>query len=426
MEKDINQTLKKAITAHKEGKLQEAEQLYQESLKIDPKNIDANHNFGVLKVSMNQSAAAIPFFKTAIEVNPNIVQFWISYTGALINEKKFEEAELSCRKIIELKPDYAEAYNNLGIILLNFKKFKEAEVHFKKIIKLKPEFSEAYYNLGITMYKIGKFREAEPNYRKAIEIKPDYVEAHNNLGQTLYKLNRLDEAEASYKKAIEFEPNFIIANYNLAILQKQKILLSKIEHEIKVKNKNSTINLHSEIRLNPNPFIIERKVDVDLVNNLHKINTTKLDETITEVGYLRYGNGKRSDYNLFENDSILIKNVAKDLTKIMEDAVKSKIYIMESFFNIFGEESGITKHCHLSSFDKENKLINQKFSLTYYIDIGDQNSTQPGILKLYNPDKEILPTKGQIVIIPANQMHSAVYNGKSDRVMIGVNFYSLN
>ena len=171
MEKDINQTLKKAITAHKEGKLQEAEQLYQESLKIDPKNIDANHNFGVLKVSMNQSAAAIPFFKTAIEVNPNIVQFWISYTGALINEKKFEEAELSCRKIIELKPDYAEAYNNLGIILLNFKKFKEAEVHFKKIIKLKPEFSEAYYNLGITMYKIGKFREAEPNYRKAIEIK---------------------------------------------------------------------------------------------------------------------------------------------------------------------------------------------------------------------------------------------------------------
>ena len=33
MEKDINQTLKKAITAHKEGKLQEAVKLYQEILK---------------------------------------------------------------------------------------------------------------------------------------------------------------------------------------------------------------------------------------------------------------------------------------------------------------------------------------------------------------------------------------------------------
>ena len=82
-----------AITAHKEGKYDEAERLYLEILKSEPKNIDANHNLGVLKVSRNQSAEAISLFKTAIEVNPNIVQFWISYTGALINEKKFEEAE---------------------------------------------------------------------------------------------------------------------------------------------------------------------------------------------------------------------------------------------------------------------------------------------------------------------------------------------
>ena len=89
----VVEKLKLAIISQKERKYDEAERLYLEILKSEPKNIDANHNFGVLKVSMNQSAAAIPFFKTAIEVNPNIVQFWISYTGALINEKKFEEAE---------------------------------------------------------------------------------------------------------------------------------------------------------------------------------------------------------------------------------------------------------------------------------------------------------------------------------------------
>jgi len=30
-----------------------------------------------------------------------------------------------------------------------------------------------------------------------------------------------------------------------------------------------------------------------------------------------------------------------------------------------------------------------------------------------------------ITIIPSSRMHSAVYGGKTDRVMIGVNFYSL-
>ena len=45
--------------------------------------------------------------------------------------------------------------------------------------------------------------------------------------------------------------------------------------------------------------------------------------------------------------------------------------------------------------------------------------------KLNNPDEEILPSNGMVMIIPANRYHSAVYNGKIDRVMIGVNFYSL-
>ena len=69
---------------------------------------------------------------------------------------------------------------------------------------------------------------------------------------------------------------------------------------------------------------------------------------------------------------------------------------------------------------------NQKFSLTYYLSIGDQKSDEPGILNLYDPKKEILPTKGLLLIFPANQKHSSIYNGKEDRIMIGVNFYSLN
>ena len=241
------------------------------------------------------------------------------------------------------------------------------------------------------------------------------------MGNLQQDKGQLNLAEVSYKKALEFEPNFIEVHDNLVILQKQKILLSKIEHEIKVKNKNSTINLHSEIRLNPNPFITEKSVEIDLLANIYKINSSYMPKT----NDARYGNGKFSNFQFLENTSQDIKILTKDLTKIMEDAVKSKIYIMDSFFNIYSTGCGTTPHAHISNFDKAKNLVNRKFSLTYYIETGAKKCSEPGILKLYNPDKEILPTKGQIVIIPANQMHSAVYNGKSDRVMIGVNFYSL-
>ena len=46
-------------------------------------------------------------------------------------------------------------------------------------------------------------------------------------------------------------------------------------------------------------------------------------------------------------------------------------------------------------------------------------------LKFYDPSEDILPCEGMIMIFPASRRHSAVYGGKTDRVMIGVNFYSL-
>ena len=38
---------------------------------------------------------------------------------------------------------------------------------------------------------------------------------------------------------------------------------------------------------------------------------------------------------------------------------------------------------------------------------------------------EILPSPGTIIIFPSSRKHSVFYNGKTDRVMIGVNFYAL-
>ena len=88
---------------------------------------------------------------------------------------------------------------------------------------------------------------------------------------------------------------------------------------------------------------------------------------------------------------------------------------------------GSTPHNHLNDLDKGIGFDfgKQKYSLVYYLSVGDQNCSEPGMLKLYEPSEDILPCAGMIIIIPASRIHSAVYEGKTDRVMIGVNFYSL-
>ena len=84
MELTLDQALQKGIEAHKAGKVQEADRYYTAILKANPKHADANHNMGVLAVGVGKVEAALPFFKTALEANPSIGQFWLSYIDALI------------------------------------------------------------------------------------------------------------------------------------------------------------------------------------------------------------------------------------------------------------------------------------------------------------------------------------------------------
>ena len=59
MELTIEQALQQGVTAHKEGKLEEAERIYRAILQTQPAHPDANHNPGVLAVSVNKAEAAL-------------------------------------------------------------------------------------------------------------------------------------------------------------------------------------------------------------------------------------------------------------------------------------------------------------------------------------------------------------------------------
>ena len=93
MELTIDQALQKAVEAHKAGRVQEADRLYTAILKAQPKNPDANHNMGVLAVGVGKVETALPFFKTALEANPKVVQFWLSYIDALIKVERLTDAK---------------------------------------------------------------------------------------------------------------------------------------------------------------------------------------------------------------------------------------------------------------------------------------------------------------------------------------------
>jgi tetratricopeptide (TPR) repeat protein len=276
--------------------------------------------------------------------------------------------------------------------------------------------------------ELGRLDEALASYTQATVLKSDLASAHFELGIVLYVKGKEDLALESIVKANDIEPQTKVYELMLSVMEARK---SQKGIEAAV---GDTSNVSAVTGLISNPLILNRVVESELIASLYKMNSIQLDKT-KRVGLLasgktdaRHGNGMVSpDFDLFKDSRSIIQKLAEDLKKIMMKALRSDIFIFDSFFNILSAGGGTTPHKHMSTLDRNIALDlgKNKYSLVYYLSVGDQNCSDPGILKLYEPSEDILPCEGMITIIPASRMHSAVYGGKTDRDMVGVNFYSL-
>ena len=317
----------------------------------------------------------------------------------------------SYKKALSIKPDYAKAHYNLGGALQELDKLHDSAKSYENAIALEPENAQAHNNLAIVLRELDQLEEAEASCRKAIVLDPEYAEAHSCLSIILYANGDLNSALESIKKAYSINPKLKIIKLLLAVLKARKT------------HKTSKVSI-SNIRSISNPLILNRAVEQELITKLYEMKSLELEKTKDPS----YGNARGSGYQLFQDDhSSIIKTVEEDLVRILREAIKADIHVKDSFFTILGAGGGVNRHNHISALDIDSSLnlINQKFSLVYYLSVGDQDCTEPGILKLYDPIENILPREGMIIIFPADRHHSVVYNGKKDRIIIGINFYSL-
>ena len=88
----VDQAVRQGVSYHNEGKLQDAERLYRAVLASYPRHADANHNLGILLSSSGKLEESIVFLSVALEANPDINQFWLSYIDVLLRANKREVA----------------------------------------------------------------------------------------------------------------------------------------------------------------------------------------------------------------------------------------------------------------------------------------------------------------------------------------------
>ena len=262
----------KALDAHHANDPTLAQILYEEVVTNEPHHSEANHNLGIVFFDKNKFDKALEFFKIALNINPNVSQYWASYIDALIQLDRIveatalinaaKEAGLYCDRIAlidqrlqrEGKEPSEEVSQQLNDLLEQYK-FSEVATECHRLEKvfsssaiLSSALGNAYVGLGevelaipyfinTTQYNpkwtdfltLGMLQEYQGNldaslatFTTLMKLNPDLPDIGIKVAISLYDREEYDQAINVYNKLLRNFPHMeaIHNNKGLALIQK--------------------------------------------------------------------------------------------------------------------------------------------------------------------------------------------------------------
>jgi tetratricopeptide (TPR) repeat protein len=215
-----------------------------------------------VRTKLGESLSTVQRFDTRLEeaTTPSLEALQAFSAGEKAREEKGETFAIPFyKKALELDPNFAVAHLNLGVMYSNLGQLDLASEHLKIAYDLRKRVSDreryaisalyedivtrdveraihnyeewarayprdafAHGNLGNTLETVGKYEEAIPEILKAVELLPADGVQYSNAIFTYVALNRFDEARQKYDQAIAAGsdlPALHMNRYNLAFLE---------------------------------------------------------------------------------------------------------------------------------------------------------------------------------------------------------------
>src|SRR5579859_6403533 len=145
---DRKNPLAEALALHQAGQLDQAAKLYLRILQRAPRDFNALHFLGILRLAQGNAGEAVRLIRLALAVDGRFADAHVNLGNALAAQRKFDLAAASYRQALQLDPSLAQAQYNLGKALAEAGQGAAAADAYRAAIRLAPGFADAHYNLG--------------------------------------------------------------------------------------------------------------------------------------------------------------------------------------------------------------------------------------------------------------------------------------
>ncbi|PDT87552.1 acetylglucosamine transferase [Bradyrhizobium sp. Y36] len=199
------------VCAQQGGRLEEAQQLLERAIAIDPRSHEAQSNLASVYFALQKLEAARACQEKAIALKPNFTPALAGLGNTLLQMNLPEQAIEVYDRAIKLKPDYADALCNRGVAEMAVYRFDRARESFDRALLFQPRHVEALIGKGVVSIELKRYDEAEAALAAAFAIKPDSAKILAQRGRLNAALSRLEQAAADFDAALAISPRFEVA-----------------------------------------------------------------------------------------------------------------------------------------------------------------------------------------------------------------------
>lgn len=175
---------------------------------------------GMTQLQGGHAGDAIPYFKEALNQNPDHLKTLVNLARAYVDIQQFQEALKTVDRIVAIDSMYTDAYQVRGRALQSLGQLEEAIKAYENAIKLNPQNPYALNNLGLIYVQQERFEEAIPLLEEAITQKNDLAYFHNNLGVAHEGQGDMKAAAEAFHAALKIDPDYEKARLNLERVEK--------------------------------------------------------------------------------------------------------------------------------------------------------------------------------------------------------------
>jgi tetratricopeptide (TPR) repeat protein len=137
---------------------------------------------------------AIEILNRALEIDPKFVPAYYRMGSVYEEWDQRKEAIAAYQQALNLEPSHIDA--RLGVASAYGKSFKNelAIMEYKKAAALRPTDPEIQFKIALEYWYLQKLPETAEHYRKVITLNPDHLQAHLNLASVYEHMKEWDKS----------------------------------------------------------------------------------------------------------------------------------------------------------------------------------------------------------------------------------------